>query len=530
MTRICALDRRVMRATSRRDLLAGALAFITTASFSGCSSSRSRRFTADPFSLGVASGYPTPDSVVLWTRLAPSPFEPGGGLPPEPIPVQWELATDERMTRVVARGLEHASPEWAHSVHVEPRGLQPGRTYWYRFTAGGVRSKVGRTHTAPRAGAAIPRLKLAVASCQQYEHGYFSAYQHILKDDPDLIVHNGDYIYEASWGDRRVRHHRFQMARTLEEYRAQYALYKSDPDLVAAHAAVPWLVTWDDHEVANDYGGDFLSGVSPEVFRARRLAAYRAYYEHMPLPRFARPSGAVMRIYTARAFGDLAAFYMLDERQYRSPPACRTPEGKARQRLDNCAELNDPARTMLGMEQEAWLAQQFAKTRAGASARWNCLVQGVVMSYIDEDPGPGTRFWYDGWNGNPTGRQRLMNQLADYRVRNPVVLSGDVHAFIVSGLHRHPGAMDSPVIATELVATSISSQGTPQNKLDEWRAANPNLLTANGSYRGYLRLDLTPQALTADLVALDSALQRQSNSRTLQRYVIECDRPGPVAA
>jgi alkaline phosphatase D len=370
-------------------------------------------------------------------------------------------------------------------------------------------------------------MKVAVASCQQYEHGYFSAYQHMLRDDPDLIVHTGDYIYEHSWGETRVRHHRQQkIAVTLDEFRLQYSLYKSDPDLMAAHAAVPWLVTWDDHEVLNDYGADVGEGLGPEAMRARRLAAYRAYYEHMPLPKMARPNGDAMRIYMSRSFGDLASFYMLDERQYRSPPACRKADGTYIKRLDNCAELNDPARTMLGAQQEAWLGKELASTRA----RWNLLAQGVVMSYIDEDPGPDTRFWADGWNGNPTGRERLMTQLADHRVPNPIVLSGDVHAFIVSGLHRHPGDLESPIVGTELVATSVTSQGTPQRVLDPWKAANPNLLIAEGRSRGYLRLEITDKTLTADLVALDSALKPQSQARTLQRFVVEAGKPGPVAA
>jgi alkaline phosphatase D len=237
-----------------------------------------------------------------------------------------------------------------------------------------------------------------------------------------------------------------------------------------------------------------------------------------------------MRLYTRRSFGDLASFFMLDERQYRSPPACLTPERRTRPRLQNCDELNDEQRTMLGAEQEAWLETEFAAARTERKTRWNLLTQGVVMSYIDEDPGPGTLFWADGWNGNPTGRERLMTQLANHAVQNPIVLSGDVHAFIVSGLHRHAGVMESPVIATELVATSISSQGTPQSALDAWRSANPNLLTANGLHRGYLRLDITPTSVKADLVALDSALITTSSARTLQTYVIEASRPGPVLA
>ncbi len=218
---------------------------------------RTMRFADDPFTLGVASGYPTPNDVVLWTRLAPSPLAPGGGMPSEVVTVEWEIASDAQFRQHRrARVLEYAVPDWAHSVHVEPGGLEAGRPYWYRFTAGGVRSPVGRTATAPARGATPERLRLAVASCQQYEHGYYTAYQAMVADEPDLILHLGDYIYELSWGERRIRSHDAPECHSLDDYRARYALYKSDPLLRAAHAACPWLLTWDDHEVENDYAAD----------------------------------------------------------------------------------------------------------------------------------------------------------------------------------------------------------------------------------------------------------------------------------
>ena len=511
--------------STRREFLHGTLASAIALSGTRAARGQTPAFKANPFSLGVASGYATSDSVVLWTRVAPSPLELGGGMQAD-VEVHWEVATDARMRKVVRKGTERATSEWAHSVHAEVAGLEPARDYWYRFTVGGERSVVARTRTAPAVGAKTARLKLAVASCQQYEHGYYSAYQHMVRDDFDLIVHTGDYIYEVSWGESRVRHHTIPEALTLEDYRVQYALYKSDPDLAAAHAACPWLVTWDDHEVFNDYGGDIADApMSVEAFRARRLAAYRAYYEHMPLPAQARPSGSSMRIHAARSFGDLATLCMLDQRQFRSPSACRNPDGRGQRRLQDCAELKDPSRTMLGREQEAWLSQQLA----GSAARWNLLAQGTVMSYIDEDPGPGQRFWADGWNGYPKARERLLHDLAERKVANPVVLSGDVHAFIVSGLHRDAADLQSPVVASEFVTTSVSSQGTPQKMLDGWRAANPNLLMADGEHRGYLRLDIRRERLAADLISLDTVKERTSRARTLRQYVIEADRPGPVA-
>jgi len=485
------------------------------------------RFDRNPFALGVASGYPTPNSVVLWTRIAPVPLEPGGGVPPVVIPVQWELATDDKMKTIVRSGTEYATPEWAHSVHVEPEWLEPSRDYWYRFTVGGVRSVIGRTKTAAAPGNALANLKVAVACCQQYEQGYFSAYRHMLADNLDLIVHTGDYIYELSWGENHVRSHGTPETYTLEDYRARYAIYKSDPDLAAAHASCPWLVTWDDHEVDNDYAGSVSEDDDdPELFLARRAAAYRAYYEHMPLPRRAVPFDSRMRLYAQRAFGDLASIFMLDQRQYRSPEACPQPGRRGGNRVSDCAELLSPSRTMLGERQESWLFAGLANSRA----RWNLLAQGTVMAHIDELPGEGRRYWTDAWNGYPVARDRLTHFLSERRIANPVVLSGDIHAFVVSGLNRDAADLESPLVASELVATSVSSQGVPKAMLENWRAANPNLLLANSAVRGYLRLDLTRERLQADLIALKSVKDPKTDRYTLSTFVVEAGRPGPVTA
>ena len=308
----------------RRQLLLGGLACAVAPMLpitSARAAADARALRDNPFTLGVASGYPRPDGFVLWTRLAPQPLIPGGGLPPDAmLPVQWEVAEDESMRRVVRSGTDYAVAQWAHSVHVEPAGLQPGREYWYRFRVGEHRSAIGRTRTAVAPGATLARLRLAVASCQQYEHGYYAAYRHMREDAPDLIVHVGDYIYEQSWGTNPVRSHGAPECYTLDDYRTRHALYRGDEDLQAAHAACPWLVTWDDHEVDNDYAAAISEENDAEaLFLARRAAAYQAYYEHMPLPRRAVPFGAHMRLHAARAFGDLAQIVMLDGRQYRSP-------------------------------------------------------------------------------------------------------------------------------------------------------------------------------------------------------------------
>ncbi len=280
------------------------------------------RFATNPFTLGVASGYPEPNAVVLWTRLAPEPLVPGGGMPSAPIAVDWEVASDERFAKIVRSGTAYATPDWAHSVHVEATGLEPARDYWYRFTSGGARSATGRTRTAPAAGAPLARFRLAVANCQYYEYGHYAAYRAIAASELDLVVHVGDYIYEQR-GVARVRSHDATECFTLDDYRHRHSLYKLDPDLQAAHAAFPWMFCSDDHEVSNDYASDHpIDGEPAEIFLPRRAAAYQAYYEHLPLPRRMLPRGPWQFMYTQRNFGDLVNLYMLDGRQYRSYQAC----------------------------------------------------------------------------------------------------------------------------------------------------------------------------------------------------------------
>jgi alkaline phosphatase D len=394
------------------------------------------KFKQDPFKLGIASGYPTTESVVLWTRLAPSPFEPGGGLSRDAVvPVTWELASDDQMRKVLRSGVYYATSQWAHSVHAEPFDLEPGRDYWYRFTAGGMRSAIGRTRTALRGDVKNDRMKIAVASCQQYEHGYFVAYRHMLEDNLDLIVHVGDYIYETSWGKQRMRSHDSPETMTLDDYRARYALYRGESELQQAHAACPWLVTWDDHEVENDYAGDTSEEDDPKQwFLARRAAAYQAYYEHMPLPNRAMPYGADLHLFAQRSFGQLANFIMMDTRQYRSPLACTTT-GRRNSHSDNCAEMRDPARTKLGATQEAWLGRAMRASRA----RWNIFASGTVMSPIEDQRGAGVTYWNDGWSGYAASRTRFMDALTESGVANPIVVSGDIHSFLTASINRVPG-------------------------------------------------------------------------------------------
>ena len=513
----------------RRFLQALAALGLASASASRAQLNSRPRFAAFPFSLGIASGYPHPSGFVLWTRLAPVPGAPGGGLAPEVIPVGWQIARDEGMKDIVAAGIAYASPEWAHSVHVEVSGLQSARTYWYRFRAGEAQSPTGRTRTAPGASSAPSRLRFAFASCQHYEQGFFNAYAHLAKDAPDVVLHLGDYIYESSWGRDLVRKHESPAPITLDDYRARYALYESDPDLQTAHAVAPWLVTWDDHEVENDYADDRSENLDPrEWFLARRAAAYKAWYEHQPVPRRMLPFGPHARIYTRAAFGNLVNFFVLDDRQHRAYQACPRPGRGGSNTVDiaECAALFDPQRTMLGAAQEQWLEAGLAASRA----RWNVLAQQTMMAQFDQKPGPGRIAWTDGWDGYPAARTRLLSLVAEKRIANPVVISGDVHAFNVARLKGDFDDADSPVVASEFVGTSITSQARPQERLEQYLPDNPHILFADSRYRGYVRVEVTRERWVADLRAMESVQRRDAACSTLASFVVENGKPGPLKA
>jgi alkaline phosphatase D len=296
------------------------------------------------FALGIASGQPHADGMVLWTRLM-------GAALPDRVAVRWEMADDEQFVRVVARGEESAEAEWTHSVHAEPRGLAPDRWYFYRFSALGQQSPVGRTRTAPAADAAAT-LRFAIASCQRYDVGHYAAWRHVAGANLDVVLFLGDYIYEYATRRDAVRPVEGGEIFTLAQYRARYATHKSDPLLQAAHAAAPWLLVWDDHEVSNDYAN--MQGQDLAVdMRARRAAAYRAYWEHMPFAKAQRPTGTDMRIVGRLDWGTLARIHLLDDRQYRDPQVCPAPGrgGSNTVALAQCPSLVDPARTLLGFEQ-----------------------------------------------------------------------------------------------------------------------------------------------------------------------------------
>lgn len=503
-----------MRAQRRGFLLGAALAaapdFVRHA----------RAADAERFALGIASGQPRPDGMVLWTRLT------GPGLPAR-VAVDWELAEDEAFTRVAARGTEEATADSAHCVHAEPAGLPPGRAWWYRFTALGQRSAAGRTRTAPAPGAAAT-LKFAIASCQRLEIGHYAAWRDITAFGPDLVLFLGDYIYEYAGTVDAVRPVAGGLVSSLEGYRDRYAQYKADPLLQAAHAAAPWLVIWDDHEVENDYAG--LEGGSLfGDFKAQRAAAYQAWWEHMPLPKAMRPRGHEMRIHGHLDWGRLARIHLLDNRQHRDVQACPRPGrafGSNTVAQADCPALADPRRTLLGSAQEQWLADSWSLERP-----WNLLAQQTLMARLAGRDGSGRpTVWTDGWDGYPAARRRLLQAAASRRVPGLVALGGDVHAHYVAQLKADYDDPASPVIGAEFCGTSISSRGPSATRVDALVAGNPHLLYGNSRHRGSILFTLDERSLSADLRAVDRPRDPASPVRSLGRYAVESGKPGVQTA
>jgi alkaline phosphatase D len=481
---------------------------------------RRARFPDHPFQLGVASGDPLPDGVVLWTRLAPIPLHPDpatpGGMTPEAVPVRWEIAGDELFRGVVLQGETLARPELAHTVHVEVGGLRPGRDYFYRFRVGGDVSVVGRTRTAPER--TVREVRYGFVSCQMYEHGYFTAYRHLADEDLDVVLHLGDYIYEYGADDHPVapggdtRAHGQPLTTDLAGYRLRHAVYRTDPDLQAAHAAAPWIVTWDDHDVGDNY----LDRGDPAGFLNRRVAAYQAYYEHLPLRMSSVPQGPQMRVYRRLGYGDLMDLHVLDTRQYRNVPP--VPGGAT----IVGPERDDPRRTILGDDQERWLADGLARSKA----RWQIIAQQVFFS--PRLFPPGDEIQLDSWDGFPAGRDRLLATLREQRVRNPVVLTGDVHSNWAAELKADFGDPDSATLGAELVGTSISSGGNGSDRhsdTDLILAQNPHLKFFD-NHRGYVRCAVTADHLRADYRVVPYVSRTGAPVLTRASFQIDADRPG----
>ena len=423
----------------------------------------------NPFALGVASGDPTTESVVLWTRLL------GDDLPDE-VPVAWAVTAGDA---TVAEGRAVAEARWGHSVHVDADGLDPATSYTYRFfdPSTGHVSAVGTTRTAPAHGEQESlSLSLAVASCQRYDDGHWAAHRDIAEADVDLVLFLGDYIYESQQRQEPVRPlpRHPEPAVDLDGYRSRYEAARLDPHLQAAHAAHPWAVTWDDHEVENDHAGR-AGVVDPD----RRAAAYQAWWEHMPV-RFPPPEGEEVAIHRSVAWGGLAELLLLDTRQHRAAPAC----GGEIVDTNACPEIGAGDRTMLGPDQEAWLLDRLG---AAADVIWKVLAQSVVFAPIQV----AGQVNGDAWDGYPAARDRIV---AAFPGHDTLVLTGDIHVQMAVDVLGPDGA----VVAAELVAPSISSRvGDAGAILEVLPSVAPHVRHADGQRRGWLRCDVTSDRCTA---------------------------------
>lgn len=436
-------------------------------------------------------------------------------MPPEAVEVSWMVAEDENFGKVVRKGREIARPEWGHSVHVEVDGLEPDRWYWYQFKAGGEVSPKARTRTTPAAGVMPSNFRFAVASCQHFEAGLYEAYRHMLGENVDCVVHLGDYIYENGGRPNQVRKHAGAEIKTVEDYRTRYAQYKCDPHLQAVHLVAPWIVTWDDHEVDNNYAGEIseVRDLTPRQFLQRRAAAYQAYYENMPLRRSSVPVGPDMQIYRRISIGSLADFFVLDTRQYRTDQPCGDKRGP------QCPEALAPNATLLGAAQREWLFDNLSK----ATARWNILAQQVMMARVDRTAGEAREFSMDQWPGYEMERRKVIQHLHDARVPNPVVLTGDIHTNWANELTLESDTEFRSPVAAEFVGTSITSGGDGRRnpaRLADTLAENPFVKFHNAE-RGYMLCELSPNEWrshyrTVEYVSKPGAPRHTRASFTLQ--------------
>ncbi|UUT22847.1 alkaline phosphatase [Pseudomonas sp. T8] len=484
-----------------------------------------------PFTLGVASGDPLPDGFVIWTRLAPlfNAADGRGGLS-RAVPVRWRVASDAAMKRIVKQGVVTATERFAHSVHVEVAGLEAGRPYWYQFESLGAQSPTGQSRTAPPLHA-MASARLGFVSCSHWERGYFSAYRHLAAEQPDLVFFLGDYIYEKSYAPdsgKIIRPHGSDEALDLAGYRNRYAQYKTDPDLQMLHASAPSVATWDDHEVQNDYANQWSQdpGTPVAAFLKRRAAAYQAFYEHMPLRARSLPKGADMRIYRRLDFGRLARFHVLDGRQYRSEQPCIAPNGSHQGHIaeDSCLDLRNPRRTMLGWEQEAWLDQGLAQSRA----QWNVIAQDLLVAPLLQrvPASQALGHWTDGWDGYRATRERVLASIERRRASNPVFWGGDIHSFWVTDLHARAHDPDSRIVASEFVGTSVTSDGQSFNAI---LPLNPHVRFFESRWRGYVAVELEERKMLTHLRIISDPRDPHASVSTLKSFVVESGRAGALA-
>lgn len=497
------------------------------------------RVASDWFRLGVASGSPTASGVVLWTRLAPQDMselavaqDRANG-----ISVIWELAEDERFVKGLRTGLAVASPALGYSVHVQLQDLAPDRWYFYRFRVGALESPLGRTRTLPASDAPVRQFRMAYASCQNADQGHWAAWRHMQKENLDAVLFLGDYIYEYPMLGRFWHPATLHWASDLESYRARYVLYKSHPDLQAMHAQVPWIFTWDDHEVQNDYAGvnAGFSGPPGVDFLARRAAACQAYYENMPLPLSSMRAGvqgllqgSELRIYKRLPVGKLFNLVVLDGRQYKDAPPCSFLErrGKSRVLPAQCEAWPEPGRSLLGRAQEDWLDQSLRLAQdAGKGATWNVLAQGTLFGKRDNQAGAGESYFYEGWDAYDGARRRLVSSLVRHQVPNPVMLGGDVHEHWAGHILSDYQKPESNKVGVEFTTTSISSRGGNKADSAALLAETPHFIHHTPDKRGYGVLHLTPQRLSADLKGLDDVKNPDSAIQSVAKFSVLPGRP-----
>lgn len=487
------------------------------------------KFSTSPFTLGVASGDPAPDGFVIWTRLAPEPLDPHGGMPRRQMLVDWEVATDAKFGNIVQSGKSMAMPELAHAVHVEVAGLQPNRPYWYRFMIAGEQSRVGRSQTLPAPGASLDRVRFVAAGCQYYELGYFTAWKCIAQEPIDFVFHYGDYIYEGAgakfatgdnFGKPVLRHHVGNELYSIDDYRVRYSQYKTDPDLQAAHAACPWFVSFDDHEIDNNWAADIDENESPpEIFALRKSMAVQAYYENMPLRRTSLPIGGHIQMFRSAQYGDLLNAFVLDTRQYRSNQAyfdLTSPQGP---------DVFATNRSILGDRQEAWLFDGLSRS----TTRWNLIAQQVLlMNLLYQREGSTERVTgMDTWSGYMHSRRRLLDHIDKHRPGNVVTVSGDAHLHFAGDLIQDNG--DGRPISAEFSATSITSggdgTGDQNSRVQAAMSGNPELKAITDK-RGYLLCDVTKDVWKSDLKIIDKVTEPNGALTSYARFEVEHGKPG----
>lgn len=519
--------------------LAGAGSLALFSGLSPVSTWGSANFPISPFQLGVASGEPWPDGFVIWTRVAPYPLSVDGGMPNQVVEVDWDVATDVEFKKIVKTGKAQAHPDLHHTVHVEVAGLAPMTRYYYRFRLAGYESPVGTAKSTPAKDQMPEQVRIAVVGCQHYETGYYTAYDYLSQEkDIDIVFHYGDYIYEGpegkgggrAIGDLRVsipaRKHIGPEIQTLLQYRVRYAQYRADPNLQAAHASAPFAMTFDDHEVDNNWAADIEEkGEKKDIFLLRRAAAFQAWYEYMPVRLQQKPNGPDILAYRTLDYGKMLRMNILDTRQYRSPILCTKSQlEEGFDQIDYCRTDNTRNEQILGKTQEQWLAKQMRHDK-----RWNILAQQIqVMPWVRYNKSGKAYFGKDTWNGYPYARERLIESIkANAPHGNTVILSGDLHQYFVANIPSDLNDYKSPSIATEFLTTSITSTGNGQlirPGQEDVLKLNPHIKFINDQ-RGYQTLDFFKDYMRTDLKVLDFVEKPGGKMTTVASFEVAYGKP-----